>query len=181
MRTDSPWSFYNCDGLSTDVGNVLVYPANTRVRIVGNKRTKPSLMGQEGIVIKTVGLGGWHWLELQNGVTVKVQRNALCLADGSSEVNGYFPGSYDVESSPSEKSSTFGCPELSLSRVRSSGGINLHKLSTDALLRYAQLHGLTVGPKASRSLLLKHVWWHFETFVTDESSVLASLTEKGLE
>eukprot|EP00210_Caulerpa_lentillifera_P001819 g1749.t1 len=177
MRTDSPWSFYNGDGLSTDIGNVLVYPASTRVRIVGNKRTKPSLMGQEGIVIKTVGLGGWHWLELQNGKTVKVQRNALCLAD---ENNEFFP-SYDRESSPSESSSTFGCPELSLSRVRSSGGVNLHKLSTEALLKYAELHGLTVGPRDSRSLLLKHVWWHFETFVTDESSVLASLTDKGME
>eukprot|EP00210_Caulerpa_lentillifera_P006846 g6544.t1 len=172
---DAPLSLYNEGSLSTDVSNVLVYPASTRVRIIGNKRTRPSLMGQEGIVIKTVGLGGWHWLQLKNGKRIKVQRNALCLADSS---NGCV-SCYDAESTPSEKSSTFGCPEVSLYKVRSSGGINLHKLSTEALLKYAQLHCLSIGPKASRALLLKHVWWHFESSVTDESSVLSRLTEKG--
>jgi len=171
MPTDSPIGFYGCHGLEADADNVLVYPANTHVRIVGNKRTKASLMGQEGIVIKTVGLGGWHWLELKNGTTVKVQRNALCLAEDEMD---YF----DEDSTPSERSSTHGCTEISLMKIKTSGGINLHRLSTTALMRYAHAHGLDVGPRMSRAALLKLVWWHFETSAMDESSVFASLSER---
>lgn len=172
MPTESPIGYYGCNGLEADADNVLVYPANTHVRIVGNKRTKASLMGQEGIVIKTVGLGGWHWLELKNGTTVKVQRNALCLAEDDM-CDGYF----DEDSTPSERSSTHGCPEISL-KIRTSGGINLHRLSTTALMRYAYAHGLDVGPRMSRAALLKQVWWHFESSAMDESLVFASLSER---
>lgn len=170
MPTDSQMGFYG-NGLEADADNVLVYPANTHVRIVGNKRTKASLMGQEGIVIKTVGLGGWHWLQLKNGTTVKVQRNALCLAE-----DDLCDGCYEEDSTPSERSSTHGCPELNLYKIRTSGGINLHKLSTQALLRYASMHGLQVGPRMSRAALLKQVWWHFECSAMDEYSVFASLS-----
>ncbi|KAK8486281.1 hypothetical protein V6N11_039694 [Hibiscus sabdariffa] len=43
----------------------------------GNNRTKSVLVGLQGVVKKAVGLGGWHWLVLKNGVEVKLQRNAL--------------------------------------------------------------------------------------------------------
>ena len=35
------------------------------VRIVGNARTKQSLLGQTAIVKRAVGLGGWHWLTVR--------------------------------------------------------------------------------------------------------------------
>ncbi len=36
------------------------------VRIVGNARTKQSLLGQTAIVKRAVGLGGWHWLTVSD-------------------------------------------------------------------------------------------------------------------
>lgn len=60
-------------------GSMNEYPLRTRVLIIGNKRTKNDLIGQEGVVVKTRSLGGWHWLQLENGEIVKVQRNALCI------------------------------------------------------------------------------------------------------
>ena len=37
-------------------------PRDTKIRVVGNGRTKDSLIGTEAVVIKAIGLGGWHWL-----------------------------------------------------------------------------------------------------------------------
>jgi hypothetical protein len=37
-------------------------PKLTRVLIVGNQRTKRSLIGLECVVKRATGLGGWHWL-----------------------------------------------------------------------------------------------------------------------
>ena len=167
-------AFYECSGLTADADNVLVYPANTHVRIIGNKRTQASLTGQEGIVIKTVGLGGWHWLELSNGATVKVQRNALCLAD-----DGTSDSCFEGASTPSEISSIHGCSEFHSQKARTAGGINLQKLSTMALMRYARLNGLNVGSRVSRDVLIKHVLWHFESLPTDESAILTALYQRG--
>lgn len=41
---------------------VSILPKHTRVLVTGNNRTKRALIGQEAIVKKAVGLGGWHWL-----------------------------------------------------------------------------------------------------------------------
>ncbi|XP_010935773.1 uncharacterized protein [Elaeis guineensis] len=54
-----------------------VVPRHTKVIVTGNNRTKSVLVGLQGVVKKAVGLGGWHWLVLKNGVEVKLQRNAL--------------------------------------------------------------------------------------------------------
>ncbi|GKV29859.1 hypothetical protein SLEP1_g38745 [Rubroshorea leprosula] len=54
-----------------------VLPRHTKVVVTGNNRTKSVLVGLEGVVKKAVGLGGWHWLVLTNGIEVKLQRNAL--------------------------------------------------------------------------------------------------------
>lgn len=40
----------------------LTRPPPPQVRVTGNNRTKSSLIGLTGVVKKSVGLGGWHWL-----------------------------------------------------------------------------------------------------------------------
>ncbi|GFY95889.1 hypothetical protein Acr_11g0001950 [Actinidia rufa] len=54
---------------------------NTKVVVTGNNRTKSVLVGLQGVVKKAVGLGGWHWLVLTNGVEVKLQRNGLSVLE----------------------------------------------------------------------------------------------------
>lgn len=58
-----------------------VLPRHTKVIVTGNNRTKSVLVGLQGVVKKAVGLGGWHWLVLKNGVEVKLQRNALMVLE----------------------------------------------------------------------------------------------------
>ncbi|XP_062186101.1 uncharacterized protein LOC133889668 isoform X2 [Phragmites australis] len=58
-----------------------VLPRHTKVTVTGNNRTKSVLVGLQGVVKKAVGLGGWHWLVLKNGVEVKLQRNALSVLE----------------------------------------------------------------------------------------------------
>ncbi|XP_057834689.1 uncharacterized protein LOC131045168 [Cryptomeria japonica] len=58
-----------------------VLPRHTKVVVTGNNRTKSVLVGLHGVVKKAVGLGGWHWLVLKNGVEVKLQRNALSVVE----------------------------------------------------------------------------------------------------
>ncbi|CAN8292436.1 unnamed protein product [Cochlearia groenlandica] len=58
-----------------------VLPRNTKVVVTGNNRTKSVLVGLHGVVQKAVGLGGWHWLVLTNGIEVKLQRNALSVIE----------------------------------------------------------------------------------------------------
>lgn len=58
-----------------------VLPRHTKVIVTGNNRTKSILVGLQGVVKKAVGLGGWHWLVLKNGVEVKLQRNALSVLE----------------------------------------------------------------------------------------------------
>lgn len=59
-----------------------VLPRHTKVVVTGNNRTKSVLVGLHGVVKKAVGLGGWHWLVLTNGIEVKLQRNALSVIEG---------------------------------------------------------------------------------------------------
>ena len=64
--------------VSTD-GSPPSSPANAQVRVTGNNRTKPGVIGLRGVVRKAVGLGGWHWLRLENGAECRLQRNALAV------------------------------------------------------------------------------------------------------
>jgi hypothetical protein len=41
-------------------------PKHTLVRVTGNARTRASLVGQEGRVRRSVGLGGWHLLTVRD-------------------------------------------------------------------------------------------------------------------
>ncbi|KAJ7952276.1 Histone deacetylase complex subunit SAP30/SAP30-like [Quillaja saponaria] len=61
--------------------NFRFYPGTPKLLLLGNNRTKSVLVGLQGVVKKAVGLGGWHWLVLKNGVEVKLQRNALSVLE----------------------------------------------------------------------------------------------------
>ncbi|KAI9075118.1 hypothetical protein K1719_042849 [Acacia pycnantha] len=78
-----------------------VLPRHTKVIVTGNNRTKSVLVGLQGVVKKAVGLGGWHWLVLKNGVEVKLQRNALSVLEHPTG-NEEDDLDYDYSSSGSE-------------------------------------------------------------------------------
>ncbi|MCL7021398.1 hypothetical protein MKW94_029709 [Papaver nudicaule] len=71
---------YRGEEIGTD-DELSVLPRHTKVVVTGNNRTKSVLVGLQGVVKKAVGLGGWHWLVLKNGVEVKLQRNALSVLE----------------------------------------------------------------------------------------------------
>ncbi|KAK4537616.1 hypothetical protein CDCA_CDCA13G3641 [Cyanidium caldarium] len=52
-------------------------PQGTRVRIIGNNRTKSRLVGEEGAVKSAAPIGGWHVIQLDRGRLIRVQRNAI--------------------------------------------------------------------------------------------------------
>ncbi|KAK9113174.1 hypothetical protein Scep_020693 [Stephania cephalantha] len=72
-------SMQSCGESSEEELSVL--PRHTKVVVTGNNRTKSVLVGLQGVVKKAVGLGGWHWLVLTNGIEVKLQRNALSVLE----------------------------------------------------------------------------------------------------
>ncbi|KAJ0680846.1 putative histone deacetylase complex subunit SAP30/SAP30, SAP30 domain superfamily [Helianthus annuus] len=71
----------NNGGGGGDQEELSVLPRHTKVVVTGNNRTKSVLVGLHGVVKKAVGLGGWHWLVLTNGIEVKLQRNALSVIE----------------------------------------------------------------------------------------------------
>uniref|UniRef100_M4DJ31 Histone deacetylase complex subunit SAP30 Sin3 binding domain-containing protein n=1 Tax=Brassica campestris TaxID=3711 RepID=M4DJ31_BRACM len=68
-------------GVSSSEEELSVLPRHTKVVVTGNNRTKSVLVCLPGVGKKAVGLGGWHWLVLTNGIEVKLQRNALCVLE----------------------------------------------------------------------------------------------------
>ncbi|KAF5460648.1 hypothetical protein F2P56_020503 [Juglans regia] len=79
-----------------------VLPRHTKVIVTGNNRTKSVLVGLQGVVKKAVGLGGWHWLVLKNGVEVKLQRNALSVLEHPTGHEEDDDRDYDISSSSSD-------------------------------------------------------------------------------
>lgn len=79
-----------------------VLPRHTKVIVTGNNRTKSVLVGLQGVVKKAVGLGGWHWLVLKNGVEVKLQRNALSVLEHPTGNEQDEDHDFDFSSSGSE-------------------------------------------------------------------------------
>ncbi|KAG5542264.1 hypothetical protein RHGRI_021956 [Rhododendron griersonianum] len=71
----------SCGGGDSSEEELSVLPRHTKVVVTGNNRTKSVLVGLQGVVKKAVGLGGWHWLVLTNGIEVKLQRNALSVIE----------------------------------------------------------------------------------------------------
>ncbi|KAF3774203.1 hypothetical protein EJ110_NYTH53692 [Nymphaea thermarum] len=77
----SPVQQGSCCGEEGSEEELSVLPRHTKVVVTGNNRTKSVLVGLQGVVKKAVGLGGWHWLVLTNGIEVKLQRNALSVIE----------------------------------------------------------------------------------------------------
>ncbi|XP_071712620.1 uncharacterized protein [Rutidosis leptorrhynchoides] len=140
-----------------------VLPRHTKVVVTGNNRTKSVLVGLQGVVKKAVGLGGWHWLVLTNGIEVKLQRNALSVIEaptGNEEdddlefENGHWnvsdPASDDTQKSQRSKhrphklngsthktiNRSLSCDSQPKTASRGSVKIDLSKLEMAALRRY---------------------------------------------
>ncbi|KAK3425413.1 uncharacterized protein LOC104416884 isoform X2 [Eucalyptus grandis] len=179
-----------------------VLPRHTKVVVTGNNRTKSVLVGLQGVVKKAVGLGGWHWLVLTNGIEVKLQRNALSVIEaptGNEEdddldfENGQWNGS-DMASDDTQKShksrhrvhKSSGSSHKTMSRSlscdsHSKGSISfprgstvdLSKLETAALWRYLRHFNLVDAiPNPSKEQLINIVQRHFMSQQMDELQVI---------
>lgn len=172
-----------------------VLPRHTKVIVTGNNRTKSVLVGLHGVVKKAVGLGGWHWLVLTNGLEVKLQRNALSVLEpptGLEEDDDSDEGRSNVEDYQKpckarvrQKTTNtmrggvhrWHDADASLTGPKSSHRllkVNLSKLETAALLRYWRRFQLVeAGPNSSKEQLLDAVERHFSAQQLDEFQVIA--------
>ncbi|KAJ6814765.1 uncharacterized protein M6B38_138145 [Iris pallida] len=162
-------------GESSEEEELTVLPRHTKVVVTGNNRTKSVLVGLRGVVKKAVGLGGWHWLVLTNGIEVKLQRNALSVIEAPTGLeedddvecenmlwNGSHLASNDTQlqkphrvRSRSRKltghksfSRSQSCDSHSKGSIASSQGttrVDLSKLETTALWRYWRHFNLVVS------------------------------------
>ncbi|XP_039067615.1 uncharacterized protein LOC120213581 [Hibiscus syriacus] len=166
-----------------------ILPRHTKVIVTGNNRTKSVLVGLQGVVKKAVGLGGWHWLVLKNGVEVKLQRNALSVlehptgdeADDGHEFGNSSSGS-DIGSSiefhrpakPRVRHTKPWDPSASLKATNRSSyrdvqsiipapqSVNLARLDTDTLRKYCSHFKLgSINAYSPRELMLNTVQQHF--------------------
>ncbi|KAJ4751257.1 histone deacetylase complex subunit [Rhynchospora pubera] len=177
-------------------------PVHTKVVVTGNNRTKSVLIGLQGVVKKAVGLGGWHWLILTNGIEVKLQRNALTVieAPNGNETDDVFicdnnpwnlttdiddslsPKRQKPRSKPNRSSSvhkslswSHSCESRSKDSDSSSldaSRVDLSKLETDALRRYCQHFNIDSSPNPSKEQLIEGVQRHFGSQQLDEMQVL---------
>lgn len=180
----------------SDSGEILLLPINTRVRVVGNKRTKRALIGQEGVVRKSVGLGGWHWLKMDNGEVVKLQRNALHVVElcrepevtgGLGEMDGEV-ATLSVGRHPSHPAAVVHGyrrhrvdlePGFQARGLGRGGRVNFDKLGSPTLRRYLHASKVPCSPNASRTALLNAVQRHFEASQVDDMTVIRNLVIKG--
>ncbi|URD83907.1 hypothetical protein MUK42_05439 [Musa troglodytarum] len=134
-----------------------VLPRHTKVIVTGNNRTKSVLVGLQGVVKKAVGLGGWHWLVLKNGVEVKLQRNALSVLEAPT---GNEDDDDDIDCDNSFcSSSDVGDKDIDYYHEQR---VNLAKLGTPTLLRYWRRFNLVgINPKPTKEQLLRVVQNHF--------------------
>ncbi|TYJ41571.1 hypothetical protein E1A91_A03G031500v1 [Gossypium mustelinum] len=166
-----------------------VLPRHTKVIVTGNNRTKSVLVGLQGVVKKAVGLGGWHWLVLKNGVEVKLQRNALSVlehptgneVDGDHDFDNSSSGS-DIASSiefqrpakPRVRHTKPWVPSASMKSTNRSGyrdvrsiihtpqSVNLARLDTNSLRRYCKHFKLGgINAYSPREQMLNTVQQHF--------------------
>ncbi|KAF5740746.1 hypothetical protein HS088_TW11G00824 [Tripterygium wilfordii] len=149
-----------------------VLPRHTKVVVTGNSRTKSVLVGLQGVVKKAVGLGGWHWLVLTNGIEVKLQRNALSVIEaptGNEEDddlefdNMQWNGS-DMASDDTQKSFS----HKSRNRIHKSSGSS-HKTMIRSLSSDSQSKSSITTPCGSTKVdfrklemaALRRYWRHF--------------------
>ncbi|GMI78526.1 SAP30 FUNCTION-RELATED 2 [Hibiscus trionum] len=178
-----------------------VLPRHTKVVVTGNNRTKSVLVGLQGVVKKAVGLGGWHWLVLTNGIEVKLQRNALSVIeaptgneeDGDLEFENMQCNGSDMASDDTQKShrsrhrthkstgSSHKTMNRSLSCVSQSKGstkVDLSKLEIAALWRYWRHFNLVDAiPNPSKEQLVDVVQRHFVSQQMDELQVIAGFVQ----
>ncbi|CAM8935939.1 unnamed protein product [Rhodiola kirilowii] len=177
-----------------------VLPRHTKVVVTGNNRTKSVLVGLQGVVKKAVGLGGWHWLVLANGIEVKLQRNALSVIeaptgneeDDDIELDNMMWNGSEMTSDDTQKSHrsrhrthrSSGSSHKTISRTvsyeshskgsvspRGSAKVDLSKLEIDALWRYWRHFNLVKAiPNPSRKQLIEVVQAHFMSQVWHLSS-----------
>ncbi|KAI5059923.1 hypothetical protein GOP47_0024343 [Adiantum capillus-veneris] len=191
-----------CSGGASDEGfdeELSVLPRHTKVIVTGNNRTKSVLVGLQGVVKKAVGLGGWHWLVLTNGLEVKLQRNALSVLEpptGLEDDNDSEDGKSNVEDNqkpfkprvrPQRSSNAprgahrSHVADASSASPKSSHRIlkvNLSKLETAALLRYWRRFNLVdPGPHLSKEQLVDAVERHFSSQQLDEFQVIAQFIQ----
>ncbi|KAK1317338.1 hypothetical protein QJS10_CPA05g01165 [Acorus calamus] len=165
-----------------------VLPRHTKVVVTGNNRTKSVLVGLQGVVKKAVGLGGWHWLVLTNGIEVKLQRNALSVIEaptGNEEDddmdcdNMQWNGS-DIAFEETQKSQrprhrshrTNGSSNKSLSRSYSCDSHSKGSISPGR-------GGVMVdaGPNPSKEQLIDVVQRHFMSQQLDELQVIIGFVQ----
>ncbi|EPS69451.1 hypothetical protein M569_05315, partial [Genlisea aurea] len=178
-----------------------VLPRHTKVIVKGNNRTKSVLVGLQGVVKKAVGLGGWHWLVLKNGVEVKLQRNALSVLEpptGNEEDDHY---DFDDSTSGSENAAKedhhhhhhhhnptsslqfrkvskqrarYSKPWFSNNRSRHPPRVHLGRLGYGSLLRYWRAFHLEkkICPRPSKEQLISGVQNHFSSQKVDEVHVI---------
>ncbi|XP_022144972.1 uncharacterized protein LOC111013658 isoform X2 [Momordica charantia] len=179
-----------------------VLPRHTKVVVTGNNRTKSVLVGLQGVVKKAVGLGGWHWLVLTNGIEVKLQRNALSVIEAPTgheddddlefenlQWNGSDMASDDTLKSHRPRHRTHkssGSSHKTISRSfsyesQSKGSIStprgsmvdLGKLEMSALWRYWRHFNLVDAfPNPSKEQLVDLVQRHFMSQQLDELQVI---------
>ncbi|KAJ3673145.1 hypothetical protein LUZ60_006519 [Juncus effusus] len=184
-----------------------VLPKNTKVVVIGNNRTKSVLVGLRGVVKKAVGLGGWHWLVLTNGIEVKLQRNALCVIEspnghedeeiehGDAKINVPDIVSDDTDSiikplkirrkernrankSLSWSNSFDPNSKSSISATQAIPKVDLSKLETRALWRYCHHFNLQVEkPNPSKNQLIDAVQKHFMSQELDELQVIVGFVQ----
>ncbi|KAL3640807.1 hypothetical protein CASFOL_015775 [Castilleja foliolosa] len=184
-----------------------VLPRHTKVVVTGNNRTKSVLVGLQGVVKKAVGLGGWHWLVLTNGIEVKLQRNALSVLEaptGNEEDDDleFEHGQWNsITSDDTPKSNrsrlrmnrSFLSSQKTLSRSLSSDShskdsgcspkgsaqkVDLSKLEMAALWRYLQHFNLVdVINNPSKEQLIDVVQTHFMTLQLDELQVIKGFVQ----
>ncbi|KAL4566322.1 hypothetical protein LXL04_030436 [Taraxacum kok-saghyz] len=185
-----------------------VLPRHTKVIVTGNNRTKSVLVGLQGVVKKAVGLGGWHWLVLTNGIEVKLQRNALSVIEaptGNEDDDDLEFGNLqwnvsDIAIDDSRKSHrsrhrahkstgsahktmnrSLSCDSQFKSCITTHGSVKVDfgKLEMAALKRYWQHFNLMdASPNLSKDELVDVVQRHFMSQKLDELQVIVGFARK---
>ncbi|GMH29752.1 hypothetical protein Nepgr_031595 [Nepenthes gracilis] len=147
-------------------------PRHTKVIVTGNNRTKSVLVGLQGVVKKAVGLGGWHWLVLKNGVEVKLQRNALSVLEHptGNKVDeehdfDYSSSSSDIVENDHDFTSSIEFHKLSKPRVRPTKPWASAKSSS--LSCYKDLHSGIHIPRTKVNLSkvgINSLWRYYRRF-----------------
>ncbi|KAI3504798.1 hypothetical protein L1887_26517 [Cichorium endivia] len=177
-----------------------VLPRHTKVVVTGNNRTKSVLVGLQGVVKKAVGLGGWHWLVLTNGIEVKLQRNALSVIEAPTgnedddvlEFENLQWNVSNLASGDARKSHrsrhrahktlnrSLSCDSQFKSSVTTHGSVkvDLGKLEMAALRRYWEHFNLMdASPNLSKDQLVDVVQRHFMSQKLDELQVIVGFAQ----